>query len=85
MGKVRDFVAGLARAGKDFGEIEYNVKKSFGDKVVNRATIYRITKAVKDGKNKDDQRKFNATKTKRTQSLMAAVATAVEEDRRVSI
>ena len=51
MGKVRDFVAGLARAGKDFGEIEYTVKKSFGDKAVNRATIYRITKAVKDGKN----------------------------------
>ena len=85
MGKVRDFVAGLARAGKDFGEIEYTVKKSFGDKAVNRATIYRITKAVKDGKNTHDQRKFNATKTKRTQSLIAAVAAAVEEDRRVSI
>ena len=51
MGKVRDFVAGLARAGKDFGEIEYTVKKSFGDKAVNRATIYCITKAVKDGEN----------------------------------
>ena len=85
MGKVRDFVAGLARAGKDFGEIEDTVKKSFGDKLVNRATIYRIIKAVKDGKNTDDQRKFNATRTKRNQSLIATVAAAVEEDRRVSI
>ena len=55
------------------------------DKAVNRATIYRITKAVKDGKNTHDQRKFNAIKTKRTQSLIAAVAAAVEEDHRVSI
>ena len=62
-------MAGLARAGKDFGEIEDTVKKSFGDKLVNRATIYRIIKAVKDGKNTDDQRKFNATRTKRNQSL----------------
>ena len=85
MGKVRDFVAGLARAGKDFGEIEDTVKKSFGDKLVNRATIYRIMKSVKDGKNTDNQCKFNATKPNRTQSLIAAVAAAVEEDRRVSI
>ena len=47
---------------------------------MNRATIYCITKAVKDGKNTDDQPKFNATKTIRTQSLIAAVAAAVEED-----
>ena len=49
MGKGRDFVAGLARAGKDFGKIEDTVKKSLGDKAVNRATIYGIIKAVKDG------------------------------------
>ena len=85
MGKVIDFMADLARAGKDFSEIEDTVKKSFGDKSVNRATIYRIIKAVKDGENTDNQRKFNATKTKRTQSLIASVAAAVEEDRRVSI
>ena len=70
MGKVRDFVAGLARVGKDCGEIEDTVRKSFGDKAGNRATIYCIIKAVKDGENTDDQRKFNATKTKRTQSLI---------------
>ena len=36
-------------------------------------------------KKNDDQPKFNATKTKRTQSFIAAVAPAVEKDRRVSI
>ena len=78
-------MAGLARAGKDFSEIQDTVKKSFGDKSVNRATIYRIIKAVKDSKNTDDQLKFNTTKTKRTQSLIASVSAAVEEDRQVSI
>ena len=85
MGKVIDFMAGLARAGKDFSEIEDTVKKSFGDKSVNRATIYRIMKSVKNGKNTDNQCKFNATKIKRNQSLIAVVATAVEEDRQVII
>ena len=70
---------------KTSGEIEDTVKKYHGDKAVNRATIYCIIKAVKDGKNTDNQRKFNATKTKRTQSFIAAVAAAVEEDRQVSI
>ena len=32
---VRDFVAGLARAGKDFAEIQDTVKKAFGDKALN--------------------------------------------------
>ena len=65
MGKVRDFVAGFARAEKDFSEIQVIVKKSFGDKSVNRATIYRIIKAVKDGENTDDQRKISASSTLR--------------------
>ena len=32
---VRDFVDGLARAGKDFEEIQDTVKKAFGDKALN--------------------------------------------------
>jgi hypothetical protein len=52
---------------------------------LKRAAIYKILKAVKEGKNTDDQRHLNSKKTKRTPALIASVAAAVEEDRRQTI
>jgi len=82
---VRDFVAGLARAGKPFKEIEDTVKKAYGDKALKKTQIYEIITLVKANKNTKDQRCLNPKKTKRTQTLIAAVAAAVENDRRVNI
>ena len=85
MTKVRDFVAGLARAGKPFGEIKNTTVAAYGDKALTRSQIYRIIKLVKDGENTEDQRHLNAKKTTRTLDLVAAVAAAVKEDARVNI
>ena len=82
---VRDFVAGLARAGKDFAEIQDTVKKAFGDKALKRTQIYEVIRKVKAGENTVDQRFRNPKKTKRHQSLITAVAATVEQDRRVGI
>ena len=82
---VRDFVAGLARAGKDFAEIQDTVKKAFGDKALRRTQIYEVIRKVKASENTDDQRIRNPKKTKRDQSLITAIAAAVEQDRRVTI
>jgi len=85
MTKVRDFVAGLARAGKPFGEIKNTTVAAYGDKALTRSQIYRIIKAVKEGENTDDKRPLNAKKTTRTLDLVAAVAAAVKEDARLNI
>ena len=82
---VRDFVAGLARAGKDFAEIQDTVKKAFGDKALKRTQIYEVIRKAMAGENTVDQRFRNPKKTKRHQSLITAVAAAVEQDRRVGI
>ena len=62
---VRDFVAGLARAGKDFAEIQDTVKKAFGDKALKRTQIYEVIRKVKAGENTVDQHFRNPKKTKR--------------------
>jgi histone-lysine N-methyltransferase SETMAR len=85
MTKVRDFVAGLARAGKTFKEIKETTEAAYGDQALKRTQIYEIMNKVKAGKNTEDQRHLSAKKTKRTVNLVAAVAAAVKEDARVSI
>jgi histone-lysine N-methyltransferase SETMAR len=85
MTKVRDFVAGLARAGKGYAEIKKTVDAAFGDKALKKASIYFIMKKVKAGKNTDDLRHQNAKKTKRTANIVAAVAADIKEDRRLSV
>ena len=82
---VRDFVAGLARAGKSFDEIKETTDLAFGDKSLHKSTIYRIINKVKTGKNTDDQRHLNAKKTRRTQDLIAAVAATIDKDARVTV
>ena len=74
MSGARDFVAGLARAGKSYVEIKTTVDSAFGDKTLSKASIYKIVKKVKAGKNTSDQRHLNAKKTKWTKPLVASVA-----------
>ena len=85
MTAVREFVAGLARAGKSFKEIEETVKAAYGDKALTRSAIYKIIKLVKAGKPTEDQRKNNAKKNVRNQWLIAPVSAAVGYDARVNI
>ncbi len=85
MTRVRDFVVDLATAGKRFKEINETVKKVYGDKALKRAQIYAILKKVKTGENASDQRKFNSKKTKRTLALIASIAAAMEDDRRILV
>ena len=43
---VRDFVAGIARAGKSFDEIEETADLTFGDKSLHKSTIYNLINKV---------------------------------------
>ena len=52
---------------------------------MKKKQFYEIIRLVKANKNTDDQCCLNPTKTKRTQTLIAAVAAAVENNRRVNI
>jgi histone-lysine N-methyltransferase SETMAR len=85
MTEVRDFVAALARAGKSRKEIKPLVDAAYGDKALSKSQINRIIKAVKEGKLTSDQRYSNAKKTKRTEDVVAAVTTAVEKKRRLTV
>ena len=82
---VRDFTAGLARAGKHYEEIKNTVIAAYGDQALSKSAIYKIMKKVKAGEETADQRYKNPKKTKRTGDLIAAVAAAVSDDRRLTI
>ena len=82
MTAVRDFVAGLARAGKGFKEIQETVNAAYGDLALKRGAIYSILRKVKAGKNTKDQRHLNPKKKKRTAAIIASVAATVCEDGR---
>jgi hypothetical protein len=72
----------LAKGGKSFGDIKKLLDDVYGDKALEKNQIYKILKQVKMGKNR---RGFTQQKTKMTADLIASVADAVAEDRRVSI
>ena len=72
----------LAKGGKSFGDIKKLLDDVYGDKALKKTQIYKILKQVNMGKNR---RGFTKQKTKMTADLIACVAAAVAEDRRVSI
>ena len=72
----------LAKGEKNFGDIKKLLDDVYGDKALRKTQIYKILKQVKMGKNR---RGFTKQKTKMTADLIACVAAAVAEDRRVSI
>ncbi len=82
---VRDFVSGLARAGKSYGEIQEMVNAAYGTLALKRAAIYKIMKKVKAGEDTTDMRHLNPKKTKRTADVIAAVEAAVKKDGRLTI
>jgi hypothetical protein len=57
----------------------------YGDKALKKTAIYAILKKVKSGKTTEDQRSFNQKKTVQTASLIASVATAVEDYRLLGV
>jgi len=86
MTRVHDFVVDLAKGGKSFGDIKKLVDDVYGDKALKKTQIYEILQRVKMGKNTDDRSGFTQQKTKMTAKLLiASVAAAVSEDRRMSI
>jgi hypothetical protein len=85
MTRVWDLVADLARAGKGYLEIKETVEAVYGDKALKKTAIYAIISKVKKGETKEDQQHLNSKKTVRTPALIASVAAAVEEDRRICI
>ena len=85
MTEVRRFVADLAMTGISFREIKELQEKRWGDLALKKTQIYAIIKKVKAGENAYDQRSLSSQKTKRTASSVAAVAAAIEEDRRFTV
>ena len=57
----------------------------YGDKSLKKTAIYEIIGKVKDRKIREDQRKFNAKKTKRTEANIQSVATSIKSNRRISL
>ena len=85
MTRVHDFATDLARTRKGFKEIKEMLDQVYGDKSLKKTAIYDIIRKVKDGKNPEDQHKFNAKKTKRTEANIQSVATSIESNRRISL
>jgi AraC-like DNA-binding protein len=85
MTRVRNFVADLAKTTQSVKKIKELVDEAFGDKALKKTQIYDIVRKVRAGKDASDQRSLSAKKNKRTASLIAAVAAAVEKDRRVTL
>jgi hypothetical protein len=57
----------------------------YGDKALKKTANYAILKKVKSRNTTEDQRLFNPKKMVRTASLIASVATAIEDDRRLGV
>ena len=76
MPKVRDFAAGLARAGKTLKKIKGMAGEACSDQVLKRMQIYEIMDILEGGEKTEVQRHLSAKKTKRTVNLVATVAAA---------
>jgi hypothetical protein len=61
------------------------VDAAFGERSLSPSQIYRIIniKQARAGKNTDNQHHLNPNKTVHTASLIASVAAAVADDRRI--
>jgi hypothetical protein len=85
MSGPRNFVADLAKAKETFSSIFAKVKSVYGDNAMSASQVYRIIALVKKGKNTKDQRPQNPKKTVKTPDIVASVANAVENNRRLNI
>ena len=82
---LRDFVAELSRVRKSFDKSKESAYRAFRDKSLHKSTINTIINKVKAGKNTNDQRHLKAKMTRRTQDLIAAVASTVDKDAWVTV
>jgi histone-lysine N-methyltransferase SETMAR len=85
MSPIRDFVAGLARAGKTFKEIQETTEAAYGENALKKTQIYEIIRAVKEGKATEDQRQNNGRRKVRSPDFVAEIAAKEDKDRRVTI
>ena len=75
----------MAKAGYGMKEIKEALSKAHPNGQLSERQIYRLIRQVKDGRDTEDQRKFNPKKTRRSVETIAAVQAAVESDRRTTI
>ncbi len=66
-------------------EIKETVEAAYGDKALKKTAIYAIINKVKKGETTADQCHLNSKKTVRAPALIASVAAAIEDDRRICI
>jgi hypothetical protein len=74
MSPIRDFVAGLARAGKTFKEIQETTEVAYAENALKKTQIYETIRAVKEGKVTDDQNQNNGRRKVRSPDFVADIA-----------
>ena len=85
MTRVHDFVCDLSKAGKSIREIMEIVEAAYPGKGLSLSQVYRLIKAVKEGKETKDMRGKDETKTIRTPHFIESVKADVEANRRTSV
>jgi histone-lysine N-methyltransferase SETMAR len=85
MATARNFAADLLKSGESVKETKKKVDSVYGDKGLSIDSLYKILKKIKAGEPTVDQRRFNAKKTIRSPTLIAAVAADIEADRRIGM
>jgi hypothetical protein len=70
---IWDFVAGLARAGKSYKEIPDTTEAAYGQNSLKKTQIYKIIKAVKEGKTTVDQRQNTGRRKVKSPDFVAEV------------
>jgi hypothetical protein len=84
MTKVRDFVAGLTRAGKSYAKIQKNCGCSLrGQGLEIGLNLLHHEESQSWQKNINDLRHQNPKKTKRTANIVVTAAADIKEDRRL--
>ena len=84
MTRVHDLVVDLAKAGKSFKDIKETVEAAYPDSALKKTQIYHLIKTVKEGGDTIDMRGKRGV-SKRTQAVIDAVDTDVQDDRRVTV
>jgi hypothetical protein len=74
MSLIRDFVAGLARAGKTFNEIQETTEAAYSKKSLKKTRIYEIMETVKEGKTSVDQRQNKGARKVRSPEFVTKIA-----------
>jgi len=85
MGKQRQLVVDLYKAGKSAKEAIATLNDIYGDESLHRGQVYRIFVDLKRGENGSDKRGWNTEKRVRVEKNIEAVRSMINDDRRVTI